>query len=77
MSEKIAAALHSVMSKVGYVQKQSKNDHHGYKYASEADLLEKLRPAMVENGLMLIPSVESVSSPDEYGKKLASYFETC
>jgi hypothetical protein len=67
MSAKIATALHAVMSKVDYVQKQSKNDHHGYKYASEADILEKLRPAMVEHGLMLIPSVESVSSPDEYG----------
>ena len=67
MSEKIAAALHSVMSKVGYVQKQSKNDHHGYKYASEADLLEKLRPAMIEAGLMLIPSIQSVTATDENG----------
>lgn len=70
MSAKIAAALHAVMSKVTYVQKQGKNDFHGYKYASEADLLEKLRPAMVEEGLMLIPSIEDVSEIDQHGNTM-------
>ena len=67
MSAKITTALHAVMSKVGYIQKQGENTFHGYKYASEADLLEKLRPAMIEEGLLLIPSIESVTSIDEYG----------
>lgn len=67
MTTKIAAALHEVMSKVGYVQKTGKNAFHGYKYAGEADLLDKLRPAMVEAGLMLLPSVKSVSPVDEHG----------
>ena len=57
MSAKIATALHEVMAKVGYVQKTGKNAFHGYKYAGEADLLAVLRPAMVEAGLLLIPSV--------------------
>ena len=67
MSAKIATALHEVMSKVGYVQKTGKNSFHGYKYAGEADLLDKLRPAMVEAGLMLLPSVKFVSPVDEHG----------
>jgi hypothetical protein len=67
MSAKITQALHAVMSSVGYVQKTGKNAFHGYKYAGEADLLEKLRPAMLEAGLLLIPSVESVSAIDEHG----------
>lgn len=67
MSAKIATALHAVMSKVGYVQKQGENKFHGYRYASEADLLDKLRPAMIEEGLMLIPSIESVSGIDDHG----------
>lgn len=67
MSEKIAKALHQIMEKVSYVQKTGKNAFHGYRYAGEADLLEKLRPAMVEAGLMLIPSVKSVSHYDESG----------
>lgn len=67
MSAKIAAALHEVMSKVGYVQKTGKNTFHGYKYAGEADLLDKLRPAMVEAGLLLIPSGKAISEIDAYG----------
>ena len=70
MSKKIATALHAVMSKVSYVQKQNKNDFHGYSYASEADLLEKLRPAMIEEGLMLIPSVQAVSDIDANGNTM-------
>lgn len=67
MSIKIAQALHQVMSKVSYVQKSGKNAFHGYKYAGEADLLEKLRPAMLEAGLLLIPSIKGVSPIDEHG----------
>jgi len=67
MSIKIATALHEVMSKVAHVQKTGKNSFHGYKYAGEADLLGVLRPAMVEAGLMLLPSVKTVSPVDEFG----------
>lgn len=63
----ITQALHKVMSKVGYVQKGSKNDFHGYNYASEADLLEALRPAMLDAGLLLIPSAVEQSPVDQYG----------
>ncbi len=67
MSATIAKALHQVMTEVSYVQKTGKNTFHGYKYAGEADLLEKLRPAMLKAGLMLIPSVKGVSPIDEHG----------
>lgn len=67
MSAKIATALHEVMSKVSYVQKTGKNAFHNYRYAGEADLLEKLRPAMLEAGLLLIPSISDVSPIDEHG----------
>ena len=63
----ICEALHSVMEKVGYVQKGSVNEFHRYKYASEGDLLSTLRPAMVEAGLMLIPSQTQHSAIDDYG----------
>lgn len=69
MSAKITAALHDVMSKVGYVQKTGKNTFHGYKYAGEADLLAVLRPAMVDAGLLLIPSLADHSPIDEHGNK--------
>lgn len=64
---KITAALSEVMGKVGYVQKTGKNAFHNYKYAGESDLLEALRPAMVEAGLLLIPSVHHISNIDDHG----------
>jgi hypothetical protein len=64
---KIAAALHQVMSAVSYVQKTGTNSFHGYKFAGEGALLAVLRPAMVEAGLMLLPSIQNVSPIDEYG----------
>jgi hypothetical protein len=61
VSAKILTALHKVMSEVGYVQKAQRNSHFKYNYAGEAALLAKLRPAMLEAGLLLIPS--SVGEP--------------
>lgn len=67
MSAKIAAALHEVMTKVAYVQKTGKNTFHNYKYAGESDLLDKLRPAMIEAGLLLLPSGRSITPVDDHG----------
>jgi hypothetical protein len=63
----IIKALNQVMAKVGYVQKKDKNDFHKYTYASEGALLEVLRPAMIEAGLVLIPSGKSISEIDTHG----------
>lgn len=64
---KILAALHEVMQNVSYVHKGSENTFHHYKYASEGELLTALRPAMIEAGLILIPSVLCASGIDEHG----------
>lgn len=63
----IIQALNSVMKDVSYVQRNSENKFHGYKYASESSLLESLRPAMIAHGLILIPSVGNVSPIDLNG----------
>ena len=70
---KITKALHEVMSKVGYVQKKDKNKFHNYNYAGEAALLEVLRPAMLEAGLLLLPSGSYCS---EY-QRACQCVETC
>lgn len=67
MSPKITLALWQVMNSCGYVQKTGTNKFHNYRYAGEADLLDKLRPAMLEAGLLLLPSVEEVSPIDAHG----------
>ena len=55
-----------MMRDVGYVQKAGHNDFQNYKYATEADAVAALRPAMIKHGLCMIPSVESVEQ-DEWG----------
>jgi hypothetical protein len=69
MSEKkqVIAAISSVMKAVAYVFKAGKNEFHGYKYATEGDALNGLRPHLIENGIVIIPDVISCSGPDEYG----------
>ena len=63
----ILTAFHEVMAAVPYVQKTGHNAHFNYAFASEADVLDKLRPAMIAAGLLLIPSVKSYSL-DEKGR---------
>lgn len=72
----IIRALNNVMQEIDYVQKQGKNDFHGYTYATEADVLARLRPSMVKHGLILIPSVAQVSSVDENGNTTVSVHYT-
>jgi hypothetical protein len=63
----ITTFMNRVMLEVGYVQKKDENKFQKYKYAGEAALLATLRPSMVKHGLVLFPSVQSVSPIDEYG----------
>ncbi|NBS68239.1 hypothetical protein EBT31_04900 [bacterium] len=62
----IAKKILQVMRQVGYVQKEEKNEFHGYKYASESNAIAALRPALIAAGLVMIPSVRSVRH-DEHG----------
>ncbi len=67
---KLLGALNAVQRDCGgYVQKDGENTFHRYKYASEDGLLTVLRPAMVQHGLILIPSVAVEPGPwqDEHG----------
>lgn len=65
--QQLLAALNAVMKAVGYVQKDKQNSFHNYKYAGEESLLTALRPALVDNGLLLIPSLADSPRIDEYG----------
>ena len=63
----IIKAIHEVKSKVQYVQKDGKNEFHGYKYASEGALIAALHPAIQAAGLVIIPSGEELILPDAHG----------
>ena len=53
--DKLFAAVSAVMETVKNVRKTGHNKHFGYDYASDEDILSACQPAMVEQGLSLIP----------------------
>lgn len=50
------AAVAATMADVPYVLKTGDNTFHRYMYASDADLLDKLQPAMAKHGLCIMPT---------------------
>jgi hypothetical protein len=50
----LAAAQHAVMCEIAYVKKE-KSDGLGYSFASEHELIAKLRPLMVANKIVVAP----------------------
>ena len=63
----VIEALNRVMGDVGYVQMKNRNIFHDYQYANEEDLLKVLRPALVEHGIVLVPSLDEEPTVDQYG----------
>lgn len=59
-------ALQAAAVCVGYIQKKGRNEFQNYNYVTESDVVAQTREALLNNDLVLIPSVESVSH-DEYG----------
>lgn len=58
MSE-VAKAIVSVMEKIGAIKKGKTNEKQGYRFRGIDDVLNHLQPALVEAGLMILPSVVS------------------
>jgi hypothetical protein len=52
--------LHAIMSECGYIQKDKKNAFHGYTYASEAAIKEKLHESLVRHGVLFAPTKAKV-----------------
>lgn len=65
----LTKAVCAVMADVKNVEKTGQNDFHRYAYASEADLLRALQPAMAQHGLMMAPVKIDVSYVEETGKQ--------
>jgi len=67
---KLTQAQCNVMKAVGSISKTGKNSFHGYKYASEGDLLEAVQPAMAKEGLALRPKVIEYTDTDKGNGKV-------
>ncbi|WP_183860869.1 ERF family protein [Pectinatus brassicae] len=59
--QKLAKKLIEVMEECAYVTKNGVNNFHKYKYATSADVLEKVNTAMVKHGVCTIAIPEIIS----------------
>jgi len=50
--------MHKVMAAVSYVQKEDKKVNNQYTFVSHDAVTAKLRPALLEHGILVVPSVE-------------------
>ena len=55
MPGELAKAVCQVMAEVSYIPQTGDNTFHRYKYATDADLLTVLQPAMAAAGLAMLP----------------------
>jgi hypothetical protein len=62
--QKIAAKLINVMQECSYIQKNGNNDFHHYKYATSADVLEKINTALVKQKVCSIVLPEILQQAD-------------
>lgn len=53
--------LSKVMQEVKYIQKKGYNSFHKYRYATEADVAEKVREILSDQNVMMIPNMTSHS----------------
>lgn len=54
---KIYGAILGVMADVGVIGKDSVNKQQGFKYRGVDDVMNALQPAMIKNGVMVVPEV--------------------
>lgn len=69
--------LLAVMKDCGYIKKDKKNSFHGYTYASEAAIKQRLHESLLAHGLLFTTSAVEVSDrPVTVGKEQKTEFVT-
>ena len=62
--KQIAAKLVKIMAECAYVQKNGVNSFHGYKFATAADVLEKVNAALVKHNVCSVVEAELIDMKD-------------
>ena len=62
--KQIAKKLVMVMADCAYIQKSGTNDFHRYRYATAADVLEKVNASLVKHGLAVTAQAELIDLRD-------------
>ncbi|MDY6269625.1 MAG: ERF family protein [Selenomonadaceae bacterium] len=59
--KELAKKLSKVMQECSHIQKNGTNSYHGYRYATSADVLERVNDSLVRNGIASAAHPELVS----------------
>lgn len=66
---KLATKLVRVMGAIGHIPKRGRNEFFGYDYATEADVADAVRTALVAEGVVMIPSIADVREREVLTRK--------
>jgi hypothetical protein len=66
---KLASKLVRVMGGIGHIPKRGRNEFFGYDYATEADVADAVRTALVAEGVVMIPSIADVREREVLTRK--------
>lgn len=66
---KLAGKLVRVMGAIGHIPKRGRNEFFGYDYATEADVADAVRTALVSEGVVMIPSIVDVREREVLTRK--------
>jgi hypothetical protein len=75
--KKLVSKLAKVMQEVKYIQKRGKNKFHGYTYATEADVNEKVREELAELNVIMLPSMKNHSMRETTTKSGNTEYIVC
>jgi hypothetical protein len=59
---KLFMKLSRVMAELGRIPKAGENKYHKYKFATDADVADAIRPLLAEHGVFLFPSIPEVQT---------------
>lgn len=71
---KLYKKIHAVMNEIGTISKKGYNSFHKYKYATEADYVEALRPLLKKHGLTVTPKI--IETPKVVSNEKGDYLTT-
>lgn len=69
MESKIYSAIVATMKDVGAIGKKDKNNFDGYMFRGIDAVYNSLQPAMVKNGIFVIPELQEIEQTDRTSRK--------
>lgn len=76
LSDSLPARLARVMGKVQRIRKEGFNDFHKFKFVTDEQVLDLVRPLLADEGISVFPSIESVEQTEMTRSNGKTYYHT-